>query len=325
VRLMGGQLSVESEAGMGSNFHFTVNFGLVQQPTESAPLRDAVDLQVLVVDDNATNRRILEEMLLGWHMVPTLVESAPEALATLRAAQQAGKPYNLLLTDVQMPVMDGFTLTEAIKKDAAIAGVTVVMLTSAGQPGDAARCRELGVAAYISKPIRRSELHRTILMAMTGHFAEQVRPALIMRHSLRATHRTGRFLLVEDSKVNQTLAQRLLERRGHTVVIANNGREALAILEEVTSAGFDLVLMDLQMPEMGGFECTAIIRAREEVTRFHLPIIAMTAHAMKGDEQRCLAAGMDDYLSKPIQPDDLFEVVERHLGTLVIPGSAAAS
>jgi signal transduction histidine kinase/DNA-binding response OmpR family regulator len=318
VRLMGGQLSVESEPGMGSNFHFTVNFGLVQQPTESAPLRDAVDLrdlQVLVVDDNATNRRILEEMLLGWHMVPALVESTPEALATLRAAQQAGKPYNLLLTDVQMPVMDGFTLTEEIKKDAAIAGVTVVMLTSAGRPGDAARCRELGVAAYISKPIRRSELHRTILMAMTGHFAEQVRPALIMRHSLRETRRTGRLLLVEDNRVNQTLAKRLLERRGHTVVVANNGREALAILEQVTSTGFDLVLMDVQMPEMGGCECTAIIRAREQVTRFHLPIIALTAHAMKGDEERCLAAGMDDYLSKPIQPDELFEVVERHLGT----------
>jgi two-component system sensor histidine kinase/response regulator len=312
VRLMGGQLSVESKPGIGSNFHFTANFGLVQP--ESEPLRDAVDLrnlQVLVVDDNATNRRILEEMLLGWHMVPTLVESAHEALATLRAAQQARKPYNLLLTDVQMPVMDGFTLAEAVKKDAAIAGLTVVMLTSAGRPGDAARCRELGVAAYISKPIRRSELRTTILMAMTGHFAEQVLPSLIMRHSLRETRRTGRLLLVEDNKVNQTVARRLLERRGHTVVVANNGREALAVLEEVTGAGFDLVLMDVQMPEMGGFECTAIIRAREQITRFHLPIIAMTAHAMKGDEERCLAAGMDDYLSKPIQPDDLFEVVDR--------------
>jgi two-component system sensor histidine kinase/response regulator len=260
-------------------------------------------------------------MLLGWHMVPTLVESAHEALATLRAAQQAGKPYNLLLTDVQMPVMDGFTLTEAIKKDAAIAGVTVVMLTSAGRPGDAARCRELGVAAYISKPIRRSQLRSAILMALTGHFAEQVRPTLIMRHSLRETHRTGRLLLVEDNKVNQTVARRLLERRGHTVVVANNGREALAILEEVTTAGFEVVLMDVQMPEMGGFECTGIIRAREKVTRFHLPIIAMTAHAMKGDEERCLAAGMDDYLSKPIRPDELFEVVERHLDNA--PGNAA--
>jgi two-component system, sensor histidine kinase and response regulator len=223
-----------------------------------------------------------------------------------------------------MPVMDGFTLTEAIKKDSAIAGLTVVMLTSAGRPGDAARCRELGVAAYISKPICRAELRSTILMAMTGHFAEKVRPALIMRHSLRETRRTGRLLLVEDNKVNQTLARRLLERRGHSVVVANNGREALAILEEETSAEFEILLMDVQMPEMGGFECTAIIRAREQVTRFHLPIIAMTAHAMKGDEERCLAAGMDDYLSKPIQPDALFEVVERHLSTLVVPGSAAA-
>jgi two-component system, sensor histidine kinase and response regulator len=223
-----------------------------------------------------------------------------------------------------MPVMDGFTLPQAIKKDAAIAGVTVVMLTSAGRSGDAARCRELGVAAYISKPIRRSELRSTILMAMTGHFSEQVRPALIMRHSLRETRRTGRLLLVEDNRVNQTLAKRLLERRGHAVVVANNGREALAILEEVTSGGFDVVLMDVQMPEMGGFECTAIIRASEEVSGFHLPIIAMTAHAMKGDEERCLAAGMDDYLSKPIRPDDLFEVVERQLGTLVVPGSASA-
>jgi two-component system sensor histidine kinase/response regulator len=327
VRLMGGQLSVESEPGFGSNFHFTANFRLVQS-IETAQLLDPIDLrnlQVLVVDDNATNRRILEEMLLGWHMVPTLVESAMEALATLHAAQQAGKPYTLLLTDVQMPVMDGFTLTEAIKKDAAVAGVTVVMLTSAGRPGDAARCRDLGVAAYLSKPIRRSELRSTILMAMTGHFAEQVRPELIVRHSLRETYRTGRILVVEDNRVNQTLAKRLLERRGHTVVVANNGREALAILEEVSSAGFEVVLMDVQMPEMGGFECTAIIRAREQVTRFHLPIIAMTAHAMNGDEERCLAAGMDDYLSKPIQPDELFDVVERHLGTLVVPVSPAAS
>jgi two-component system, sensor histidine kinase and response regulator len=147
---------------------------------------------------------------------------------------------------------------------------------------------------------------------------------MFMRHSLRETRRTGRLLLVEDNRVNQTLAKRLLERRGHTVVVANNGREALAILEEVTTAGFDLVLMDVQMPEMGGFECTAIIRAKQQVTRFHLPIIAMTAHAMKGDEERCLAAGMDDYLSKPIRPYDLFEVVERQLGTLVVPGSAPA-
>ena len=316
VQLMGGHLSVESEPCKGSTFHFTANFGLAHEGAENLPVPDAVDLRglpVLVVDDNATNRRILEEMLLSWQMVPMLVESAPEALASLRAAQKAGKPYDLLLTDVQMPNMDGFTLAETIKRDPVIAGTTIVMLTSAGRPGDAVRCRELGVAAYLPKPIRRSELRAMILLAMTGQFAAKIRPAVIMRQSLRETRRTGRLLLVEDNKVNQTLARRLLERRGHTVVVANNGREALAILDDVAIDAFGAVLMDVQMPEMGGFQCTAIIRAREKVTGFHLAIIAMTAHAMKGDKERCLAAGMDGYLSKPIQADELFDAVEHHL------------
>jgi two-component system sensor histidine kinase/response regulator len=329
VQLMGGHLSVESEPGRGSTFHFTANFGLAHEPAENLPVPDAVDLRglpVLVVDDNATNRRILEEMLLSWQMVPMLVESAPEALASLRAAQKARKPYDLLLTDAQMPDMDGFTLAEAIKRDPVIADTTVVMLTSAGRPGDAARCRELGVAAYLSKPIKRSELRATILLAMTGQFAEKIRPALIMRQSLRETRRSGRLLLVEDNKVNQTLARRLLERRGHAVVVANNGREALAILDDAATEAFGAVLMDVQMPEMGGFQCTAIIRAREQVTGFHLAIIAMTAHAMKGDEERCLAAGMDGYLSKPIQPDELFDAVEHHLPrTSIVPVFPATS
>jgi CheY-like chemotaxis protein len=223
-----------------------------------------------------------------------------------------------------MAGMDGFALTDAIRKDAAIGTTTVVMLTASGQPDDAARCKELGVAALISKPIHRAELRSTILMALTGHFAEPLRPALIVRHSLRKARRAGQILVVEDNMVNQTLARRLLQDRGHTVVVVNNGREALKALEETTGAAFEVVLMDVQMPEMGGFECTAIIRAREQITRFHLPIIAMTAHAMKGDAERCLAAGMDDYLSKPIQPDGLFEVVERHLDTLGVPVFAIA-
>ena len=282
-----------------------------------AAVPDAVDLRdlpVLVVDDNATNRRLLEEMLIGWRMVPTLAASVPEALAALRAAQESGRPFRLVLTDVQMPDADGFTLAEAIKKDPAIAGATVVMLTSAGQPGDAARCRELGVAAYLTKPIKRSELRGAILLALGVQSAERDRPALVTRHSLREARQTGRILLVEDNSVNQLVARRLLEKRGHTVVVANNGREALAILDEAAFAGFGCVLMDVQMPEMDGFECTAIIRDREQATGSHLPIVAMTAHAMKGDEARCLAAGMDAYLSKPIQPDELFDVVERYLG-----------
>jgi two-component system, sensor histidine kinase and response regulator len=295
---------------------------LVQAPTATAVSPDAVDLRdlpVLIVDDNATNRRMLEEMLIGWRMVPTLTTSAPEALAALRVAQESGRPFLLVLTDFQMPDTDGFTLAGAIKKDPAIAGAAIVMLTSSGQPGDAARCRELGVAAYLTKPIKRSELRAAILLALGGPPAERDRPSLVTRHSLREAHQTGRILLVEDNRVNQLVARRLLEKRGHTVVVANNGREALAILEEASFEGVSCVLMDVQMPEMDGLECTAIIRDREPVSRFHLPIIAMTADAMKGDEARCLAAGMDAYLSKPIQPDKLFELIERYLGVATAP------
>jgi PAS domain S-box-containing protein len=322
VQLMGGRLWVESEAGKGSTFHFTVRYALAEAPAAVAAIPDAADLRdlrVLVVDDNATNRRLLEEMLIGWHMVPTLVESAPDALAALRVAQKSGTPFPLVLTDVQMPDADGFTLAEGIKKDPAIAGATVVMLTSAGQLGDVARCRELGVAGYLAKPIKRSELFDTILLALAGQSAERDRPVLVTRNSLREARHAGRVLLVEDNKVNQLVARRLLERRGHTVVVANNGREALAILDDAAIVGFGCVLMDVQMPEMGGFECTASIRDREQVTRVHLPIVAMTAHVMKGDEARCLAAGMDAYLSKPIDPDELFDVVERHLRISSVP------
>jgi CheY-like chemotaxis protein len=212
-----------------------------------------------------------------------------------------------------MPGADGFTLAEAIKKEAGIESAAVVMLTSGGQTGDAARCRELGVAAYLTKPIRSKDLHGAILLALAGQPSKRDRRALVARHSLRETRRTGRILLVEDNGVNRLVASRLLEKLGHTVVQAANGHEALAILNDAAIAGFGCVLMDVQMPEMDGFECTAVIREREEQTHVHLPIIAMTAHAMKGDEARCLAAGMDGYLSKPLQPDEFFDVIERHL------------
>ncbi len=317
VQLMGGRLWVESEAGRGSTFHFTASFGSVKPHSAMAAVPDVVDLRdlpVLVVDDNATNRRLLEEMLTGWRMVPTLAASAPEALVALRAAQESGKPFPLVLTDVQMPGVDGFSLAKAIKEDSAIAGAAIVMLTSAGRPGDAARCRALGVAAYLSKPIKRAELRGTIVSILDFRPGSKDLPALVTRHSLREARQTGRVLLVEDNSVNELLARRLLEKRGHAVVTARNGREALAILEKAAPVGFGCVLMDIQMPEMNGFECTAIIRDQERGTGGHLRIIAMTAHAMKGDEQRCLAAGMDGYLSKPVRADELFEIVERQLG-----------
>jgi PAS domain S-box-containing protein len=315
VQLMGGRLWVESEGSSGSTFHFTANFALVKAPGVVA-VPDAVDLRdlsVLIVDDNATSRHVLEEMLTGWGMVPTMAEGVREALPALRAANEAGKALRLVLTDVQMPHADGFALAEAIKRDPAIAGATVVMLISGGQPGDAARCRDLGVAAYLTKPVKASELRTAILLALGVQSADRDRPALVTRHSLREARQIGRVLLIEDNRVNQLVARRLLEKHGHAVVVANNGREALSILDDAGFAGFGCVLMDVQMPEMDGFECTAIIRDRERGTGSHLPIIAMTAHAMKGDDARCLAAGMDAYLSKPIEPDEFFDVIERYL------------
>jgi two-component system sensor histidine kinase/response regulator len=315
VALMGGRIWVESEAGQGSTFHFTATFLEVDSPAVS-PALDSVDLQglhTLIVDDNATNRRLLEVLLLGWAMVPTLAPGVGEALEVLRAAERTRHPFPLVISDVQMPDADGFTLAEAIKKDATLANVAVVMVTSGGRPGDAARCREIGVAAYLTKPVRSKDLRAAILLALSGQGVDDGRPPLVTRHSLREARFSGRVLLVEDNPVNQLVARRLLEKRGHTVVLASNGHEALAILDAAGLAGFGCVLMDVQMPDMDGFECTALIRQRERGRDVRLPIIAMTAHAMKGDEARCLAAGMDGYVSKPIDPDRLFDVVERHL------------
>jgi CheY-like chemotaxis protein len=251
-------------------------------------------------------------------MMPTLVASALDALLVLRRAKADGRAFTLVLTDVQMPETDGFTLAEAIKKDPSIADATLVMLTSAGRPGDAARCRALGVGAYLTKPIRRSELRSAILLALSVRSAAGAAPMLVTRHSLREALPARRILLVADNRIDQLVARRLLERRGHAVVLAHTGREALAILDEATFAGFGCLLIDVQMSEMDGFECTALIRVREQTMRSHLPIIAMTAN-VKGDDRRCRAAGMDAYLSKPIQPEELFEAVDRVLGAEAVP------
>jgi PAS domain S-box-containing protein len=310
VALLGGRIWLESEAGKGSTFHFTARFGLQKVATARTTPRETINLQampVLVVDDNAVNRRILDAMLKHWLMKPTLTEGGQAGLAAMRENKKAGKAFPLVLLDAQMPDMDGFAVAEEIKKDPELAGATIMMLTSAGRRGDGALCREMGIAAYMVKPLRQSELLEAILAALGKPSSGADRPQVITRHSLRETRRKLHILLAEDNPINQKLTVRLIEKRDHTIVVASNGREALAALEEQS---FDLVLMDVQMPEMDGFEATAAIRDREKTTGQHLPIIAMTAHAMKGDRERCLAAGMDAYVSKPIQVEGLFATID---------------
>jgi len=316
VQLMDGRMWLESEAGRGSTFHFTARFAPANVPGAMEAVPDAVDLRglpVLVVDDNFTHLRLLEQMLAGWGMVPTLAVSAPEALAALRVAHESGRTFPLVVTDLRIPDADGFALVETINKGPAIVGPAVVMLGRAGQRGDTGRYWKLGIAAYLAKPIKRSELRGAIQSALDVQAAAPERPAFVSRHFPREARQPARILIVEDNFVNQLVARELLENRGHTTVVANNGREALAILDGAASAGFDCVLMDVQMPEMGGFECTACIRERERQTGSHIPIIAMTAHAMEGDDARCLEAGMDAYLSKPLDRSSFLDIVERHL------------
>jgi CheY-like chemotaxis protein len=265
-------------------------------------------MRVLAVDDNAINRHILAEILSRWGMKPTLATGAEEALILMHKAQTAGKPFPLVIVDAQMPVVDGFTLIERIRLDPLLAGAIIMMLTSCGQPGDAERCLELGASAYLTKPINESDLRKATLQVLgKGESAERP-PQLVTRHSLWVGHKKLRVLVAEDNAVNQLLTKRLIENQGHSAVLVANGREALAALAE---GKFDLALMDVQMPDMDGLEATAFIRDQERHTGAHLPIIAMTAGAMQGDMERCLEAGMDAYVSKPVNLSELFTAIER--------------
>jgi signal transduction histidine kinase/CheY-like chemotaxis protein/uncharacterized membrane protein affecting hemolysin expression len=316
VEMMGGKIWVESEEGRGSQFHFTARLGATATAENKvgtvAPAEILRGVKVLVVDDNRTNRRILEGMLGRWEMRTTAVEGGKEALEQLSAARDAKEPYGLILTDMHMPKMDGFTLVENIRHRPELATATIMMLTSAGHRGDAARCLELGVSAYLLKPIRQSELREAIARVLGARKQEGEIP-LVTRFSLHDARDPSAYLhvlLAEDNAVNQRLAVRLLEKRGHSVAVACNGREALIALEKEK---FDLIFMDVQMPEMDGLEATAAIREKEKSTGLHLPIIALTAHAMKGDREQCLTAGMDGYLTKPIRPQELDEILEGYL------------
>jgi two-component system, sensor histidine kinase and response regulator len=311
VEMMGGQIWVDSNPGRGSIFHFTAYLNLPQgavpahQQAESHV--EIAGLPVLVVDDNPTNVRILERTLSQWGMKPILANSGKAAIEALKQAKNEGRPPQLMLLDAQMPEMDGFTLMERLKSQPDLPLATVMMLTSGGQRGDARRCEELGISGYLTKPVRQWELREAMLKVLGDRREGSGSPHLVTRHSLRETRKRLRVLLAEDNPINREVAVRMLTKRGHTVIVAENGKEALAALE---GQSFDMILMDIQMPEMDGFEATAEIRRREQSRGTHIPIIAMTAHAMKGDRERCLAAGMDDYISKPIAVDELIKVTE---------------
>lgn len=309
VQLMGGRIWVESEVGKGSVFYFTATLTLQKKgesriiPTRIEQLRS---LPVLVVDDNATNRKILSELLSAWHFVPVEAACGAEAIRLLKEAAQRKQAYELVILDVHMPEMDGFQVAEAIRNHPSLPSPVIIMLTSAGMRGDAARCRELGVAGYLTKPVRQSDLLNAIMLAFGKRPSRASSSILITRHYIRENQPSLHILLAEDNAVNQKVAIHLLEKLGHQTIAVNNGREVLEALER---DHFDLVIMDVQMPEKDGLETTAEIRKREKETGTYTPIIAMTAHVLKGDREKCLAAGMDGYVGKPLILEELSRAI----------------
>jgi CheY-like chemotaxis protein len=331
---------VESTSGVGSTFHFTATYPVADAADTAEGDPQLAGVSVLIVDDNKTNRGILEHMTRGWGMHPVAVEDGEAALAMLREQRTAGPPFQLVLLDLYMPGLDGFDVAERIRRDPSLAGATIMMLTSGQGLSDADRCRELGVSAFLLKPIRQAELRAAVSRVLRTASTSLAPLALLTSQPLGDTPQTSapaaaspqqlllptralpladgrlRILLAEDNEVNQLLALHTLRRHGHVVVMAQDGEEAV---DAFTRESFDLILMDVQMPVMGGFDATRRIREMEaagvtpgEAERpGRVPIIAMTAYAMKGDRESCLDAGMDDYIAKPIKMRELLTTINR--------------
>jgi CheY-like chemotaxis protein len=317
IELMGGRLWVESAVGQGSTFHFLARFGLPpQQPvrpshTELAHLHG---LPVLVVEDHTTQQRVLVELLQQWGMQPVAVASGQEAFRALEHAHQAGTPFALVLLDATLQERDGFSLTTHLTQHPDLAVAVIKMLTAVSQREEAGRDSQPGMVASLLKPIRHGDLLQTMLTALASQSQQDTHVVSEPPLAASTAPQHYRILLAEDNAVNQRILVRLLEKRGHTVAVAESGRKVLAMLEQDL---FDLVLMDVQMPEIDGLTVTTTIRHREQQTNTHLPIIAMTAHAMDDDRKRCLDAGMDAYLSKPFHAADLFNAIAQ----LMSPGA----
>jgi two-component system sensor histidine kinase/response regulator len=303
---MDGEIWVESQEGRGSQFHFTIKTAHAAKPPMPAHVPEILGVSALIVEDHVSGCRILREVLSRWGMRAVASPNVQHAFAALREAKEEGSPFSIVLIDVLLPDTEGFALVEKINRNPSLAAASIMMFTPGHKLVDAARCRDLGVAAYITKPIRLRELREALRLALArANRVGQPDFQIVARDEAflkRRTVRALRILLVEDNSINQRLTLRLLEKRGHHLTSANDGMEALEALDR---AVFDLVLMDIQMPRMDGFQVTAIVREREKIAGRRLPIYAMTAHALAGDEERCLAAGMDGYIPKPVSPKQL--------------------
>ncbi len=304
--MMGGRLGLESQPGEGTEFHFDIDFArdVAHSMSTIGPPASLQGVKVLVVDDNATNRFILNEVLSNWNMNVTCVDGAAAALQVLADVASRGEPIQLVLLDMMMPEMDGLMLAEEIQKDARFSGIPLIMLSSSSAQESGDRYEAVGIVSQLPKPVKQADLLEQLLQIVGERKDEELVRQEIAPRAARSAH----ILLAEDGIINQKVAVGLLQAQGHVVTIAVNGLQAVAAFETET---FDLILMDVEMPEMDGLEATAAIREKERGSERHIPIVAMTAHAIKGDQERFLKAGMDAHVAKPVEPKRLYQVIDQ--------------